>query len=68
MHSETVEVRGHLIDSGVLSRVLDDILEYSCDYSIDKFEVGRTPVDESYARLTVKSEDAESTSTGSSCG
>jgi lysine-ketoglutarate reductase/saccharopine dehydrogenase-like protein (TIGR00300 family) len=59
VHSETVEVRGHLIDSGVLSRILDDILEYNCDYSIDKFEVGRTPVDESYARLTVKSEDAE---------
>jgi len=59
VHSETVEVRGHLIDSGVLSRVLDDILEYNCDYSIDKFDVGRTPVDESYARLTVKSEDAE---------
>jgi lysine-ketoglutarate reductase/saccharopine dehydrogenase-like protein (TIGR00300 family) len=59
VHSETVEVRGHLIDSGVLSRVLDDILEYNCDYSIDRFDVGRTPVDESYARLTVKSEDAE---------
>jgi lysine-ketoglutarate reductase/saccharopine dehydrogenase-like protein (TIGR00300 family) len=59
VHSETVEVRGHLIDSGVLSRVLDDILEYSCDYTIDKFDVGRTPVDESYARLTVKSEDAD---------
>ena len=56
MHSETVEVRGHLIDSGVLSRVLDDILEYGGDYSIDKFEVGKTPADESYARLTVKSD------------
>ena len=54
MSSETVEVRGHLIDSGVLSRVLDDILEYGGDYSIDKFEVGKTPADQSYARLTVK--------------
>ena len=54
MSSETVEVRGHLIDSGVLSRVLDDILEYGGDYSIDKFEVGKTPADESYARLTVR--------------
>jgi len=54
--SETVEVRGHLIDSGVLSRVLDDILEYGGDYSIDKFEVGKTPTDESYARLTLKME------------
>ncbi|HYJ77664.1 MAG TPA: TIGR00300 family protein [Actinomycetes bacterium] len=59
MHSETVEVRGHLIDMGVLSRVLDDILEYSGDYTIDRFEVGKTPVDESYARLSVRSEDPE---------
>ena len=54
--SETVEVRGHLIDSGVLSRVLNDVLEYGGDYSIDRFEVGKTPTDESYARLTVRSE------------
>ncbi|MGZ4610966.1 MAG: ornithine cyclodeaminase, nickel-pincer nucleotide-dependent [Actinomycetes bacterium] len=58
MISETVEVRGHLIDSGVLSRVLDDILEYGGDYTIDRFEVGKNPVDESFAQLTVKSEDA----------
>jgi lysine-ketoglutarate reductase/saccharopine dehydrogenase-like protein (TIGR00300 family) len=56
--SETVEIRGHLIDSGVLSRVLDDILEYGGDYSIDAFEVGKTPLDESYARLTVRTDDA----------
>ena len=56
MTSEIVEVRGHLIDSGVLSRVLDDILEYGGDYTIDRFEVGKSPHDESYARLTVKSD------------
>jgi lysine-ketoglutarate reductase/saccharopine dehydrogenase-like protein (TIGR00300 family) len=56
--SETVEIRGHLIDSGVLSRVLDDILEYGGDYSIDAFEVGKTPLDESYARLTIRTDDA----------
>jgi lysine-ketoglutarate reductase/saccharopine dehydrogenase-like protein (TIGR00300 family) len=55
--SETVEVRGHLIDSGVLSRVLDDILEYGGDYSIDKFVVGKSVVDESYAQLTVSVEN-----------
>jgi lysine-ketoglutarate reductase/saccharopine dehydrogenase-like protein (TIGR00300 family) len=59
VHSETVEVRGHLIDMGVLSRVLDDILEYGGDYTIDKFEVGKTPNDESYAQLSVRSEDAD---------
>ena len=41
--SETVEVRGHLIDSGVLSRVLDDILEYGGDYSIDRSRSARRP-------------------------
>ena len=34
---------GHLIDTGVLSRVLDDILEYGGDYSIDRFDVGHEP-------------------------
>ena len=58
MISETVELRGHLIDSGVLSRVLDDILEYGGDYSIDRFDVGKTPLDESYAILTIGCEDA----------
>jgi lysine-ketoglutarate reductase/saccharopine dehydrogenase-like protein (TIGR00300 family) len=54
--SETGEVRGPQIDSGVLSPVLDDIIEYGGDYSIDRFEVGKTPTDESYARLTVRSD------------
>ena len=34
-HHETVEVSGHLMDSGVLARVLDDVLEYGGDYVID---------------------------------
>ncbi len=58
MISETVEVRGHLIDSAILSRVLDDVLDYGGNYSIDQFDVGRSPVDESFAQLTVMSEDA----------
>jgi hypothetical protein len=57
--SETVEVRGHLIDSGILSRVLNDVLEYGADYSIDRFEVGKSPLDESYAQLTVSTEGPE---------
>ncbi|MDX6287983.1 MAG: hypothetical protein QOG53_3468 [Frankiales bacterium] len=48
---ETVEISGHLMDSGVLARVLDDVLDYGCDYVIEKFEVGKTHDDESYARI-----------------
>ena len=32
---ETVEITGHLMDHGILSLVLDDIREYSGDYTID---------------------------------
>ena len=58
-HSETVEIRGHLLDSGVMARVLDDVLEYSGDYRIDRFDVGHTHTDESYMKLTVSAEDSE---------
>ncbi|RJK97203.1 TIGR00300 family protein [Vallicoccus soli] len=56
--SETVEIRGHLIDSGVLSGVLDAIREYGADYTIDRFDVGKDQPDASYARLTVRHDDA----------
>jgi lysine-ketoglutarate reductase/saccharopine dehydrogenase-like protein (TIGR00300 family) len=57
--SETVEVSGHLMDSGVLALVLDDVLGYGGDYRIDRLDVGRAHDDESYARIVVTAEDAE---------
>jgi lysine-ketoglutarate reductase/saccharopine dehydrogenase-like protein (TIGR00300 family) len=57
--SETVEINGHLMDSGVLARVLDDVLDYGGDYTIEKFDVGRTHEDESYARIVVLAESDE---------
>jgi lysine-ketoglutarate reductase/saccharopine dehydrogenase-like protein (TIGR00300 family) len=58
--SEVLEVRGHLMDSGVLARVLDDVLAYGGDYRIDRLDVGRAHDDESYARVVVSSADDES--------
>ena len=57
--SETVEVSGHLMDSGVLATVLDDVLGYGGDYRIDRLDVGRAHDDESYARIVVSADDAE---------
>jgi lysine-ketoglutarate reductase/saccharopine dehydrogenase-like protein (TIGR00300 family) len=57
--SETVEVAGHLMDSGILARVLDDVLGYGGDYRIDRLQVGKQHDDESYASLTVSAEDDE---------
>ena len=52
--SETIEISGHLIDSGSLSKILDDIREYGGDFVIDRLDVGKDPDDESHARITVK--------------
>jgi lysine-ketoglutarate reductase/saccharopine dehydrogenase-like protein (TIGR00300 family) len=57
--TETVEITGHLIDSGTLSRVLDDIQEYGGDYVIDRFDVGHGAVDMSHALITVAHPDDE---------
>ena len=58
--SEVLETRGHLMDSGVLARVLDDVLVYGGDYRIDRLDVGRAHDDESYARIVVTADDDES--------
>ena len=58
--SETVEITGHLIDSGILSGCLNDIKEYDGDYAIDRFEVGHEQQDLSYVRITVTAADADS--------
>ena len=45
------------MDTGVLARVLDDVLAYGGDYRIDRLEVGRAHEDESYARIVVSAAD-----------
>ena len=57
--SESVEVTGHLMDSGILSRILDDIRKYGGDYVIDRFDVGHEASDTSRATLIVSAEDDE---------
>ncbi len=52
-HTETVEIRGHVMDTGVLARVLDDVLEYGGDYKIARLDLGRQHHDESYARIEI---------------
>ncbi|MDQ4008143.1 MAG: TIGR00300 family protein [Actinomycetota bacterium] len=55
--TDTVEITGHLMDSGILSRVLDDVKEYGGDYTIDRFDVGHHAHDTSHATITVAAED-----------
>ncbi|RYP85682.1 TIGR00300 family protein [Nocardioides guangzhouensis] len=57
--SENVEITGHLMDSGILSRVLDDIREYGADWVIDHIDVGHEAADMSTATITVTADDDE---------
>jgi lysine-ketoglutarate reductase/saccharopine dehydrogenase-like protein (TIGR00300 family) len=57
--STTVTLTGHLMDTGILARVLDDVLEYGGDYRIENLELGRQHEDESRALVQVSAGDAE---------
>jgi lysine-ketoglutarate reductase/saccharopine dehydrogenase-like protein (TIGR00300 family) len=58
--SETVEVTGHLMDTGILSHVLNDVRDYGGDHVIEKIDVGHNADDVSYARIRVVHDDEES--------
>jgi lysine-ketoglutarate reductase/saccharopine dehydrogenase-like protein (TIGR00300 family) len=57
--TESVEITGHLMDSGVLAKVLDDVLEYGCDYTIDRIDLGKAHEDESHAVIIVGADTSE---------
>ncbi|HEX3705257.1 MAG TPA: TIGR00300 family protein [Mycobacteriales bacterium] len=59
MVSETVEITGHLMDSGVLASVLDDVLDYGGDYTVDRIDLGKAHEDESHAVIVVGADTEE---------
>ncbi|MFN2503040.1 MAG: TIGR00300 family protein [Acidimicrobiales bacterium] len=62
MAREVVEVGGHIIDSLILAKILDVILDAGADYQMMDVEIGRTNADPSRARLEVRAEDDETLS------
>lgn len=57
--SEEVEVRGHIIDSLLLPKILDRILQMGGAFEIDECHIGTRRVDPSHARITVRAESPE---------
>ena len=60
MPSQTVEARGHLIDSGDLQAILTTIVEHGAEYVIQRFDVGRTNEDASKLTITVTADSRPS--------
>ncbi len=52
-----MEVQGHLIDSLILSKILDAIMERGGDFEFQEFRVGRKRADHSYARIVIWGEN-----------
>jgi lysine-ketoglutarate reductase/saccharopine dehydrogenase-like protein (TIGR00300 family) len=52
-YARTIELRGHIIDSHILSQVMDLVMDHNAEFYIEQFEVGRHKFDPSYARLAL---------------
>jgi lysine-ketoglutarate reductase/saccharopine dehydrogenase-like protein (TIGR00300 family) len=59
MFSETIELRGHIIDSLILPKVLDQILTHSANFKITEITIGKKRADQSFARIEVSAETSE---------
>jgi lysine-ketoglutarate reductase/saccharopine dehydrogenase-like protein (TIGR00300 family) len=57
--SEEVEIAGHIIDSLLLPKILDQIISLGGEFRLDDVRIGHGRKDPSYARLTVSAPTAE---------
>jgi lysine-ketoglutarate reductase/saccharopine dehydrogenase-like protein (TIGR00300 family) len=56
---EEVEIQGHIIDSLLLPKVLDEVLMHGATYVIKDIRIGQRQEDPSYARIEVRADSAE---------
>jgi lysine-ketoglutarate reductase/saccharopine dehydrogenase-like protein (TIGR00300 family) len=54
MHQEVVEAEGHLIDSHVMERIFDTVVEFNGRFEVEQFRIGKTNAEPSYLRLKVE--------------
>ncbi len=52
--TEDVEIQGHIVDSLLLPKVLDEILTHGGNYVIKDIRIGKRQADPSYARIEVR--------------
>ena len=57
MFHEKIRAHGHLIDTGLLERIFEQITEQGADYEVVEFDLGKTHDDESTAHLTITAAD-----------
>ena len=58
-YEKEIEVRGHLIDSMVLTRIFDKVMDLKGDFEVLEFSIGKMKKDYSYARLLIRGNTSE---------
>lgn len=58
-YAQIIEVRGHIIDSMILPKILDELMDLGVEFNIERVEVGRQKRDTSYARVEIVASSAE---------
>ena len=56
--AQIVELRGHIIDSLMLPRIMDELMGLGVEYEIQTLEVGQRKTDTSYARIEIIAQTA----------
>ncbi len=56
---EVVAAEGHLIDSHIMERIFDTVVEYNGRFEVEDFHIGRTNADASRLRLRVEAPSRE---------
>jgi len=49
-----IEVKGHLIDSLILTKIFDIIMDLNGEFQVQEFTVGKRKKDESYAKIIIQ--------------
>lgn len=51
--SQEIEVEGHLIDSSILTKIFDKIMDLQGEFQVEEIEIGKKKRDQSFARLLI---------------
>ena len=57
--SQEIELRGHIIDSGIMTQLFDRVMDMGGNFEILVFDIGKKKTDPSYARLRINASGKE---------
>jgi lysine-ketoglutarate reductase/saccharopine dehydrogenase-like protein (TIGR00300 family) len=58
-YEQEIEVKGHLIDSMILTRIFDKVMDLKGDFEVLEFTVGKRKREFSYTRLLIKGKNQQ---------